>query len=65
MTYTISPQGREDWCPQTGNIHRFTDYGSWVEHQHPICDYCGYVDITRTIVPTGPTSKKENLAYDE
>jgi len=42
--------GTADWCPYTNShTHRFKDYGGWVEHRHPVCDLCGYIDRTREL----------------
>lgn len=42
----------KDWCPRTGrHVHSFHDWGSWVDHRHPQCEACGYVDVTRTLEP--------------
>lgn len=43
-------EGRADWCPaKNQNIHSYYDYGTWVEHRHPQCRECGYVDESREL----------------
>ena len=51
--------GSKYYCPDTDwrtgvilrvhKVHRFSDWGNWVDHNHPQCDICGYVDTTRRL----------------
>lgn len=53
-----------DYCPFTGKrVHSYHDWGGWVEHKHPQCSLCGFVDESRTLdvrPPIQPAKREES-----
>jgi hypothetical protein len=49
---SLRTESDASWCSATWrHTHHYSDWGTWVDHRHPECDYCGYIDTSRDLPP--------------